>query len=73
MLNEETQRPEQSFNELTANTTSDWLMEAVLEKPDGEFEAYICTKRGNYLLGTFKTKAEAEQANTDAKEARWNG
>jgi len=75
MIDHDTQQqPKPSFTEMmNSNIESDYFMEAITMNAKGEYEAYICTKRGNYLLGSFSTKEEAERAAQDAAVAQWNG
>lgn len=73
MLNQDTQQPMQSLNDLLDQFEPGYHMEAVAMNEDGEYDAFICTKHGNYFLGSFKTKEAADRATQDAKEAKWNG
>ena len=62
-----------SLNEVINACPDDYLMEAIKQSAPDCFEPFIKTKHKTYVLGSYPTKAEAEQAIKDALEARWNG
>ncbi len=62
----------QSINPLIERG-DDWQYSAIQHAAPDEHKAFICSPRGSYLVGTFTTNEEAEQAIKDAEQARWNG
>jgi hypothetical protein len=51
----------------------DWRYSAIQHTAPDEHKAFICSPRGSYLVGTFKTQEEADEAIAEAEQARWNG
>lgn len=52
---------------------SDWQYSAIQHAGPDEHKAFICSPRGSHCLGIFKTKEEADEAISEAEQARWNG
>ena len=52
---------------------NDWQSSAILHVSPTEYQAFICSPRGSYCIGTFDTLPDAQDAITDAEQARWNG
>jgi hypothetical protein len=54
-------------------TGNDWQYEAIMHAGPHEHHAFIRSPRGTVTLGIFNTHEEAQQAITEAQQARWNG
>lgn len=62
-----------SLDEVLNQPSKGFHLEAIKHSGPDRFEAVIQTRRGLYLIGTFKTELEASQAIEDALQARWCG
>lgn len=72
-MNTVTEEPTmQSINPIL-EAGNNWLNTAIQHAGPEEFKAFVSSPRGSYCLGVFKTMQEANEAISEADQARWNG